>query len=749
MHRLAFGLVVICLVTGPGNGSTFAEEHPVSVPLVVAPSETPQSVSVGVRVDWGTSQDYEVTLPATIQVSAADQGPGGLRILSDAWWTPEEPLNLGEPGRTLPPRTVFPATFVEGTVEPPRGSELPDLVHLNFYRPDFWDTKHWAITCPLGPGEGAIQEESSRRAFRCKVPAGAFDVRLRVEGFASVYRWDLALIAGKQAALGAIPLQPGSSLTGWLKTGDGTPFDQSTRVILENTVQADGRALDQRLKAQSSETTITEKGFFQITGLSPGSYRLRASQSGFADQELPGVTLIPGHESILLEPLVLERPLAFLLRLTPSADPKGKPWKVALSPVPSTRAIQGTTDSQGEWSVPALPSGEYRLSVSTHRGERWHSEVFELVPWNRTLEIGLSKVAIHGILTLDGSPVEAVLWFGGRSGEKSVDRYSDSEGHFRGFLPHAGDWRLEVELPGFGGQTLDAEDVAVEPDPETGVADLRIDLPALEIRGRVVSASGEAVEGARVRGQFAGIARFVSQRVDQDGRFHLVGLPERTVILTAELGDKSSDRHLVKLTKAAAPEEITLTLGGYRDVSVQVVSPFGPVPRARLFVYPLIGGKRWRSYPNSMKTTDLNGEVRFGVPEGTTSLMVTALAQGYAARIVRLPASPGEIIEVAVGQQGGTLRVDTTAEPSTPINNLRLVTSEGWVPLLVLHQFWATTNTENEFVIHNLEPNEFSLCPMNPTLTECDTGYLAPLGELELRVPVQGSGSVDDSVGHP
>jgi hypothetical protein len=692
-----------------------------------------EPAALEVEVDWGEPQQLRLTLPGTLRIPIPKTAStGNLTVLSEDWWAAEQDLPIAE--AEGPIRVdVYAAGFVEGRLQAPRGLAPPETIHLTLYSPDAWDRdERWSLPCPVAATEGG-----QPAAFRCKVPAGTYDVRLRPGGFASAYFWKLSVSSAEPRSLGTLALKPGASVVGRVETTDGTPFDDTTRVTLHSAAQLDGSAVDQRLEVQKTATVIEKHGFFQITGLSPGSYRLLATQKGFAQGVSPELLVVAGRESTLLDPLVLGRPLQLQLRVRPPQDPHGKPWKIGLAQNSPASWRKGETDGEGVWLAPDLPEGEYRLSIQSHRGDRWHREELILAPWEPLeREVDLAVVPIHGIVTLGGKPLEAHLWFGRRHGFERVHRHSDEEGHFRGFLPREGEWPLEVQLPGERQSVWQAREVLVDLDPEAGVAELHIELPATELSGWVLDAQGQRLANAAVAVQYAEGFGSASQSTGPEGEFRFVGLPEGEVSLTAEQGDRGSPQYSVELQEATPVRDVVLTLAGHREVSGRIVSAFGPVPRALLLVLPQVNGETW-PYPSMLQHADLNGEFRFEVPDQATSVMAIILPRGFAARFLILPTSGESPIEIAVDQRGGSIRIDTTQAPNLPAGNLRLMAGQAWVSLNLLRHFWRTEVEGSDFILLNLEPNDYALCRSKEIdgSSNCSRGALAPFGELRLAPP--------------
>ncbi len=705
-----------------------------SVEIQLIPSAVlEEPAALEVQVHWGEPQQLRLALPGTLRLPIPETASmGKLTVHSDAWWAAEQDLPVAGAGGPIRV-DVYPAGFVEGRLQTPRGLAPPEKIHLTLYSPDAWDRgERWSLPCPV-----VAPEDGQPAAFRCKIPAGTYDVRLRPGGFASAYFWKLSVTTEEPRSLGTLALQPGASVVGWVETTDATPFDDTTRVALHNAAQLDGSAVDQRLEAQETAAVIEKHGFFQITGLSPGGYRLLATQEGFAEGVSPEFLVVAGRESTLLDPLVLARPLRFDLRVRPSQDPHGKPWKVGLAQDSPRSRRKGETDAEGVWLAPALPEGDYRLSIQSHRGDRWHREELILAPWTPLeREVELTIVPIHGIVTLGGKPLEAHLWFGRRHGFERVHRHSDEEGHFRGFLPREGEWPLEVQLPGERQSVWQTEVVPVDLDPETGVAELRIELPATELSGWVLDASGQRLANAMVTVQYPTGTGSASQRTGRDGEFHFVGLPEGEIYLTAEQGDRASPRSSVALREATPARDVVLSLASHREISGRIVSAFGPVPRALLIVVPQVNREAW-PYPNMLQHADLNGEFHFEVPDQATSVMAMILPRGFAARFLILPISGETPIEITVDQRGGSIRIDTTKDPNLPAGNLRLMAGQAWTSLNVLRHFWRTEVEGSDFILLNLEPNDYALCQSKGIdgSSPCSRGALAPFGELRLAPP--------------
>lgn len=126
----------------------------------------------------------------------------------------------------------------------------------------------------------------------------------------------------------------------------------------------------------------------------------------------------------------------------------------------------------------------------------------------------------------------------------------------------------------------------------------------------------------------------------------------------AELGEEMSDWVPVSLDEDLAPPLIRLVLRSSRTLAGRVVGPAGPVPGARLVVWPQLTSPGGGRIAQSLSGPDGSFEVE--LPSDAVAATVVALAPAYATRLLTLPLGPtaSDPVEIVMEGHGGTLRVD-------------------------------------------------------------------------------------------
>ena len=141
-----------------------------------------------------------------------------------------------------------------------------------------------------------------------------------------------------------------------------------------------------------------------------------------------------------------------------------------------------------------------------------------------------------------------------------------------------------------------------------------------------------------------------------------------------------------------------------------------------------------------------DGGFHVELPSGITVLNLVILPPGYAMRLLAFPVSPGQLIEIQVEPQGGTLVLDQPDGGPTP-----LLAHGGVFTLLQPLQIWARMQggrpmESGKLVLLNVEAGPYSFCRGvaavsrmkeggEPPAASCTSGVLAPNGDLLLKAP--------------
>ena len=147
------------------------------------------------------------------------------------------------------------------------------------------------VSCPV----------DDKGVFRCTLPSAPLDVAFRAAGFVPRYRWGLAPRPGKVLEVGVVELKKGASLKGWVEVEGGPIANGQCVARLFPIVSTGGGdpALVERLRRAAAESPVGADGFFQLSGIAPGSYQVEVEQPGYAPARVFPVDVWPGAETAL------------------------------------------------------------------------------------------------------------------------------------------------------------------------------------------------------------------------------------------------------------------------------------------------------------------------------------------------------------------------------------------------------------------------------------------------------------------
>jgi hypothetical protein len=625
---------------------------------------------------------------------------------------------------------------------PPRGEAPPSALAVRFESSPEGSKSH-----PIPTSTVACRRDGE--AWGCDLPSGQLDLRLAASGFIPQYLWNVRVTPGKLANLGTFGLTRGSSVVGRVETANRAPIAPSCSVEL----LPSGLALSRREDLTSSSpgvrsTKVGVRGFFQLDGVTPGSYALAVSQPGFARTLFTPVVVERDRETRLAEPLVLTPPLHLEVEVTPALDPWGKPWRAVLLrkelSIGRMRDVAGGPMPDGRFERRDLDPGLYFLDVRDSEGESFLSEDVPLES-DRTLVREIPMVMVEGVVTKGDHPFSTGLRFFTGSRGTAIRMDSDARGAFTGILPREGRWRLYLpELR----RTLH---VVIERAKGARSAKLDVVIPDRRLAGEVVDESSVPVPGALVTAEGLLDDDAPTAESDERGAFLLDGLPDQPhlVMAEAEVGDRllSAEPFIVTPSADQAGGSLRLVLREKKRLTGIVNSPAGPVAGARLTATP--GGRL--SVLSSEATSDESGRFRLDVPADATELLILVMPPGFVLRTVRVQAPFPDPLSIAVDDSGGSLVVRTPPLDLADLTKAQpLIVVDGQAIPLASLVSWARTAGEGKqdplrYAIPRLAAGDYSACMV--TLPEqiqvvlglaaltgksCDHGTLAPHGELVL-----------------
>jgi protocatechuate 3,4-dioxygenase beta subunit len=316
-------------------------------------------------------------------------------------------------------------------------------------------------------------------------------------------------------------------------------------------------------------TTSGDDGSFRFPGLRSGTYQLSGRAEGFA----------AASEEVRLAEVALKD---VELRLTNGGAVAGR--IVGLSPeqlsqvrvsafqtVPDFGGPKVEPDAQGEYRLSDLPPGDWTVLASLGLPGRSARGQVQLPPGVPEVRLDLEFPAgftLSGRLLRAGQPLSgALVGASGSDADMHGTAHTDTQGNFRIEGLKAGTYQLTAYSVGTAGQ-IHKESIEI-----TGDREVEIDLPALNVRGRVVDAD----DGSPVAEVAIGL-----EAVTPDPSSFSSGLPgpvktgpDGTFVLEAVA---EGDYQIVARKEGYAPGEAPVHLaagGGADDVKVTLTPSAG------------------------------------------------------------------------------------------------------------------------------------------------------------------------------
>lgn len=600
------------------------------------------------------------------------------------------------------------------------------------------------------------RRDEAPTAFRCTVPAGRWDVRVRVPGHVSAYLWDLEVDGKRPRSLGTILFKKGASVVGWVAAEVGS-LELSRASLALVPFTSGGQYPDQAERAHRTAATTrpNAKGFFHFRGVAPGRYTLRASAPGCAVTEVGPFDVFPGAETALPGEVLLQPPARVTVLVDPALDPWDRRWHVQLDRLRSdqwaraSRVAGGEVDAGGAWSHDALTPGHYWIVVTDAEGSRWWGEERELVSGAQQVSIDMDLTPVCGRLTLGEEPVAARLSFkevrrtedatwDGTFGD--VPSEADQEGTFHGWLPHPGEWLVAVDAPAWNIRRR-LGPFQIDPPPNGRCAELEIELPQAGIEGRVVDDEGAPVAGARVtavaRSAGTGVPVELLYAVSSpDGSFTLDGLDPGDYLVDARAAGRRSETVTVTVTEEHGADGVTLVVEASRQVRGVVTSSFGAVSGAMaMMLFPR------SAIASGPATTGPDGVFELETRGGASSGTLIVSAPGFCLHGARIMLPAKNPLSVRVQQGCGDLVVVGGKDPMG--RDLVLFSPENGVLPGTFFVGWNSMNglptqRDGGFLMGRLLPGPYLVCAgpeaMNQALM---TG--TPAGRCQRATVVAGS----------
>ena len=695
-----------------------------------------QDKSEPIRVLVSSSSTLSLKLPRGLQWEVSAELPG--------FWVPRQSLAVGSPDQ--PSRLtldLWPMGTISGTVKfKERGTPLPKQILVKTLAvPSFLkrpSVPKGALDCPV----------DAKGAWSCSLPATSFDLVISAAGSAPAYRWHVQVPAGKTLSLGTIELKRGASVAGWVAVEEGRieprrcvarlAFLTSGGATLQSSAELGRTALQQEVR---------EDGFFQFIGLAPGNYTLEAQQPGYPAARSVAIRVDPGVETFPPDPLVLRHALDLQFEIRPALDWLDRPWRAQVFKLgerpPIPLVFEGRADEEGRLVVPGQSSGRFRVSLQDSLGNRLYSGEHSVESaGGASQSIEVRFVTLSGKIRLGTEPLDAVLWFGGRSGTTSIKMEADAGGRFHGVLPHEGPWRIEVDAKNPVFSTWTQGEVRAN---GAGKASLDIVLPDTRIFGRVVDEQEKPVPAADVSVRAESLD--LPATADPAGDFEVRGLPEGGIWLGAEAASRISDRVSATLVEGRAVGPVELKLHQTKRLNGLVLSSLGPIVGSRVMILA-----RTPDGGGAVAMTDTDGAFQVDLPQTTSRIAAIASAPGFALRAFDATADAKSLL-LQVTEDKGNLEVvlPLTREDLLRKNLILVVFQNGLpIPTAVLSQ-WASDHglsrdsVDPTWRVPDVAPGEYRVCFVPRALevlvywsgmpqgASCDSGFLSPGATLSLK----------------
>ena len=765
MRRAAWALAGALLLSAPADAASVR----VSVAAcrgcpVAARLEAQVTLQASGTGAPGEAHAKIIRVPGTAVFEVPDGGSWEASAHAAGYWSRPGVAAAGEAGTLAAALELWPAGRVEGEIHPAPGVALPVALTARF-QPAPRRVPGAAANLP---NASALCPVTGKR-FRCELPAGDLDLRLRARGCVMQYRWGVKVPAHGSLDVGAIELKPGASIVGWVEVPVREKVEESRVAMAPQVTGAASTLAEEERRGWQREARVNSRGFYELDGVTPGSYRLTVRHPRLATATVGPIGVQNGSETEV-DPIELHPAATLEVHLHPAADPYGSRWTASLLQEggtpgsPEEVALSGAS-AEGVWRATGLSPGRYTLQVEGSHRARWASETIEVSGGMAPVELDLPVVKVEGEVRLGKEPLESLIWFGGQYGARRIAARSNPEGRFSAILPEQDDgWYVELynEPRHIAARFFD---IVVRKSEGQPAARVRFDVPDTLVQGSVVDENDQPVGGAAVDayGSLGGLdrgrAKTSSSAQGEPGRFEIRGLHPGTwqVVASVEDGDQgmSSDPLSVELSADHSPEPLRLVVHRRVEVAGKVVGPGGqPVPGAEVVAYPeLASGSFVGWVPRT--TTDSAGSFSLNLPAGTAAAELTVLAPGFAVRQVRADPRSHDPLVVPVDQVAGRLVIvypDRLEKDDPPAVVRRLRTS-------VFHDYLERTDLANwaylhgvaqadpgRFVIPLLEPGHYTACreaedaPPGGEVAaalagSCASGELGAYGELTLELP--------------
>ncbi len=708
-------------------------------------------------------REIEAEIPGWVSLDLPAGSGWRATVTAEGYWIEPRRVAVGTQPATVP-LVALPAGYLRGRVEVPSHEVLPEGLEVRLEHSEDRRGGHRPfVTCPLADGR-----------FLCPVPAGRLDLRLGAPGFVALYSWGVDIGRRETEDLGVLKLRPGASVVGWVQIPDPSIDSQDPTVELLPVVAGRaGRGEGERHAAVALETSTNRRGFFQLAGVAPGRYTLRARHPRYSTAQVSPVT-VEGREETELEPIELEPPASLEVRITPAKDPFRQRWGLQLrrqSADPSywDLVAEGVAEETGWWKISGLDRDRYSLRVVDSYKGIWTSRRLDLSAADQIVEISIPRRRLEVDVLLDGEPlVGAEVEIKESPGAAQVRRTTDEKGAVYVFLPLDRRWNIDVTQEPLGVVSR-FEELEI---PETKIGEswpkLELEIPDTAVEGEVVDAEGRPL-GSAADIEIYGGERYFNKWTRADGRFEIRGLlPGETQLVATyqPLEGPELESQVVRVEvvegSAVGPVRLVLEEKIYLKGMVLSTARHG-IPGAKLYAFPEAASGQPLSATVPQAFTDVSGVFDLTLPATTRAVQVLVLPVGFAATRLRVELPTEETVLITVEQEGGTVAVGYEAPPdellmlNSLFDPLKIGTTllrDGFLGPGLILQEWSKLNQVQQFrgelTVPMLEPGSYTACfgrdlgrllsrgsqlPGELMRRRCVSGDLAPFGELYLEIP--------------
>ena len=632
------------------------------------------------------AKQSDVELASTNPEKVAIDGPGSYQIglaPDKTWivscqgtglWCPQLKVGAEDKrgSRTLV-LPVFQAALITGKIDVAANETVPDSAKVQG-----WLHVGETNENPVASFRVEVEILEDGR-FQWEGPVGRLDLRIAAGDYVPTYRWGLK-VQPKTGDLGILKLVRGGSISGFVwDTVTDLPADNATVTLLtpHGVVSMDVR---RRLRRGATRTTTNTRGFFQILGAPPGTYRLQVETAERAIRVFGPVEVQLNGETPLSRTIALTGQIRFEVQVDPP-EIDGESWAVKLTPrFPSKRdqvELLEFADDSGLAVFSDVSPMDYQVDVQTLDGDVFFKQ-------NRSIEestsITLDVPIIHidGTLSLDGNPLGATLVAGSGNRDDATLKSDSEDGSFSGSIRRPDHGVLFIEITSTE-PTFRRRIVQKGIKASDNYLSLEIDLVGTDVTGSVMNSSGSPVGNAIV--YFSDLeSRNDTQVVsDSDGAFTLLAIGEGSFRLWADHDrEGDSEEITVELRQGQTPPVFNIVLARRRDVRGVVRAADGSaIPGAEVQVLttdyaPLLANAR----------TDIHGRFRLRVGASSTQGIVTVFAPSQIlwSACRTLPTSEVDLELRLTDLPGATVRIsfegDDTLPPLTHGRPL-LISSDG------------------------------------------------------------------------